>query len=490
MKKVFLVATILILAVIGAYAAPGDVVGEIYSTDILAFVNGCPINSYNIGGQTVILAEDLCNNDTGVHYGFDCVYDNATRTLTLASTFTKGNADVTVERGTVGEVVGNVYETDIKVIFNSHEVKGYNIGGQTAICIEDLGVYNESEPNAAFGYSKYLCNAEWNGDAREIKLTSYLQDTNYFGSYPKRKLDISIKDNVISCTFDHLGSYSGNVSYEFSDEFKNNIYVINPVYLDETVVGQVVMQPSGMAAFKMNNREMHLKTSGLEKVLTYGEAVQYIKDNFEVVTEKQLDNASVYLAKKDGSHYLLFAMANGGLVCESKYDSSYRTVELVTNDAGNLCLNLKSDSFSGTMPVSTLGYDFDDSYEKYATVAIPEIQRLTARVGTAVFTVDDAPIVVDAIYDGETFVNIDSVCDILDMGCTMYGGIFYLTKAPSIHKISAQFDFSSAKLPDSVSTMASSDVYVSGALKTFGKAPCYYNGSVYVPAEFFANLFK
>ena len=40
-------------------AANGDVIGSIYSTDILAYVNGRPIRSYNIGGKTVILVEDL-----------------------------------------------------------------------------------------------------------------------------------------------------------------------------------------------------------------------------------------------------------------------------------------------------------------------------------------------------------------------------------------------------------------------------------------------
>ena len=332
MRKLLIVFALLVFAAFGAYAAPGDAVGEIYSTDILAYVNGSPIVSYNIGGQTVILAEDLCNNDTGVHYGFDCVYDNNTRTLTLTSLFNKGNADITVSRGKVGEIVGTVYETDIKVIFNSHEVKGYNIGGQTAICIEDLGAHSKDEPNAGYGYSKYLCNAVWNGETREITLNTYLQDENYFGNYPKRKLDIKVTDNMIDCSFDQLNPYAGKVSVQFSDEFKNNVWKINPVYFGDTVVGQVVMLPGGMAAFNMNDFEMHKKTSGLEKVFTYGESVQYIKENFKVKAQKETSAATVFLAEKDGNTYLLFAMANGGLVCDSKYDSSYSVVDFVTDD--------------------------------------------------------------------------------------------------------------------------------------------------------------
>ena len=359
MKKLLMILSLMLLTAVGANAAPGDAVGEIYSTDILAYVNGSPIDSYNIGGQTVILAEDLCNNDTGVHYGFDCVYDNSTRTLTLTSLFSKGNADITVSRGSVGEIVGTVYETDIKVVFNSHEVKGYNIGGQTAICIEDLGAYADGEPNAAYGYSKYLCNAVWKGNTREIMLNTYLQDTNYFGNYPKRKLDIKINDNVISCSFDQLNSYSGSTEFNYSDAFKSSVYVIKPVYFDDSVVGQVVMQPNGIAAFNMNDDAMHLKTDSLETVLSYGEAVKYINDNFKIVDTMQTSNSTIYLAKKDDVHYLLFAMANGGLVCESKYDSSYYEVKLIKNDAGEPCISLKGSNFSGVMPISTLGYEFE-----------------------------------------------------------------------------------------------------------------------------------
>ena len=32
-----------------------EILGNIYSTDILAFVNGKPIDGYNIGGWTVVI---------------------------------------------------------------------------------------------------------------------------------------------------------------------------------------------------------------------------------------------------------------------------------------------------------------------------------------------------------------------------------------------------------------------------------------------------
>lgn len=500
MKKFLLISVMIILTAIGVYAAPGDTVGEIYSTDILAYINGSPINSYNIGGKTVILAEDLCNNDTGVHYGFDCVYDNTTRSLTLDSTFTEGNSNIQVERGSVGDVVGKVYETDIKVIFNSHEIAGYNIGGQTAICIEDLGAYDQSEHNAAYGYSKYLCNAVWNGETREIMLNTFLQDLNYFGVYPKRKLDFVINDNQIYCTFDQLGSYSGSVKFNYSAEFKNDIYRIKPVYFNDTVVGQVVMKPNGMAAFNMNDRSMYLKTKDLEQILTYEDSKLYIKENFEVITEKDDENATIYLAKKDDVHYLLFAMKNGGLVCDSKYDSSYSSVELLTDSEGIHFLKLSGQSFSGTMPVSTLGYDFTDSYDKYASFSVSDANRLNSRVATAVVEVDGDDCTVDAIYAYEygncVLVNINNMASLLGFNYKIHGGVFYLTITGEPHFVKHKtFDSDFAKVPDQLRTMSGAKVYINAteSLFTYKDAvvlPYYYNGNIYVPVEFFENLYK
>lgn len=66
MKK--LLASILSIMIIlpissTVLAANGDVAGYIYSTDILAYVNDRPIESYNIGGKTAIIMEDLATGE-------------------------------------------------------------------------------------------------------------------------------------------------------------------------------------------------------------------------------------------------------------------------------------------------------------------------------------------------------------------------------------------------------------------------------------------
>ena len=84
MKK--LLASILSIMIIlpissTVLAANGDVAGYIYSTDIIAYVNDKPIESYNIGGKTAIIMEDLATGE--VNYGFDVWYDDESRKLTV-----------------------------------------------------------------------------------------------------------------------------------------------------------------------------------------------------------------------------------------------------------------------------------------------------------------------------------------------------------------------------------------------------------------------
>ena len=58
MKKICLIILSLIILSTTASAAPGDVAGVYYSTDINTILNGAEIMSINIGGQTLISAED------------------------------------------------------------------------------------------------------------------------------------------------------------------------------------------------------------------------------------------------------------------------------------------------------------------------------------------------------------------------------------------------------------------------------------------------
>ena len=134
MKKIiFLLVIVLALSSI-SFARIGDVTGSIYSTDIKAFINKVEVKSYNIGGRTCIPIEEVTTLFT---------YNNDLRALNIesfASFMPKYLIEYKSEASTlpIGTVAGKTYETDIKTYVCGNEMTSYNIGGMTAICMEDL----------------------------------------------------------------------------------------------------------------------------------------------------------------------------------------------------------------------------------------------------------------------------------------------------------------------------------------------------------------
>ena len=145
MKRILssvLVLSLIIATMIPTFAANGDISGHIYSTDIRAFINGIEVESYNIGGKTAVVIEDLFGERTHL-----CQYNDDTRTLKFS-----GLAPSFLEEGknkgdyAPGTIIGNVYETDIKTSVYDVVIPSYNIGGKTAVAIEDLGYNGEFSP--------------------------------------------------------------------------------------------------------------------------------------------------------------------------------------------------------------------------------------------------------------------------------------------------------------------------------------------------------
>ena len=133
--SIVLTATIMFVISVTTLAAMVDVVGHIYSTDIRAYINGVEVHSYNIGGKTAVVIEDIFKERTQQY-----IYDDSSRTLKFFSL----NPDYLVEekaqnKTKPGKVIGNIYETDIETSIYDVTIPAYNIGGKTAVAIEDLG---------------------------------------------------------------------------------------------------------------------------------------------------------------------------------------------------------------------------------------------------------------------------------------------------------------------------------------------------------------
>ncbi len=128
---------------------PGSIVNQYLHTDIKATIDGKVIRSYNIDGNTAIVAEDLAS------YGFNVAWNGTERSLTISegNKIVTGGFEASGASGTVGTPAGNVLYTDIITYVNGKQVTSYNIGGMTAIILDDL---------AAFG------KVGWDGTTRTI----------------------------------------------------------------------------------------------------------------------------------------------------------------------------------------------------------------------------------------------------------------------------------------------------------------------------------
>lgn len=182
MKKILIIGLFMLMFnVVPVNAANGDMIQPIYSTDILTYMDGIPIKGYNIGGQTLICLEDLSD------YGFSVYYCDEARCLFVNKT---GNAKEgfypTIEKDSVGEIIGHTYETDIKAILNGEEINAVNIGGKLAIVVEELDDLKDDNLSGSLSiknYPKYFMMQSYNNFARILNIYSdiaidYLYDSN------------------------------------------------------------------------------------------------------------------------------------------------------------------------------------------------------------------------------------------------------------------------------------------------------------------------
>lgn len=99
----------------------GMCLGHVYSTDIVTYVDGMPITSYNIGGKTVIAAKDL------MEYGFQVNWSEEDRTVFITSgRYPEQKPAHQPAVDTPGRILGNIYQSDIRVFVNNQEIPSYN----------------------------------------------------------------------------------------------------------------------------------------------------------------------------------------------------------------------------------------------------------------------------------------------------------------------------------------------------------------------------
>lgn len=235
MKKILISALSLLIFPLSVSAANGDIAGNIYSTDIRAYINDVEVQAYNIGGKTAVVIEDILNESSRQYY-----YDNNYRTLQFFSL----NPIYLVEAKTQytqkpGKVIGNIYETDIKASIYDVALPTYNIGGKTAVAIEDLGCDGVFSPIGG----KYI----WNGADRTISLEFLYQNPGVIEN--DRNIIITANEAMTEATaaFEEVLHCGGGTEYFNWPDYVTddaNVEVILPIKAEGETIGYYFRRPS------------------------------------------------------------------------------------------------------------------------------------------------------------------------------------------------------------------------------------------------------
>ena len=304
MKKIliaFFTATV-ILSGLSVSAKNGDIAGKIYSTDIKAYINGVEVPSYNIGGRTVVIIEDITD-------GYE--YSEQLRTLvcwgiTPDSLITGTNSYMQKP----GNIVGNIYETDIKTYINGKDVMCYSLNGKMAVAIEDLGgdkIFSDIG-------GRYF----WDENARTISLEfAYNNIFELHKMLSEKHLTMSIDYNTMTVSFEHEPIMYGSTSSEgvppdgvyeltYNDEIVGYSYKFESVnfYVDE----------NGEYSLEVGNHRSYERYWDLEKVKeilkdinpvqpTYEDWMEYFEQNmYRVISELETDEYHFLYMYQPTSH--------------------------------------------------------------------------------------------------------------------------------------------------------------------------------------------
>ena len=173
-KAVSLAAALCLFALIFP-ARAGAAVMYYYSTGIVAYIDGMAIPSYNIGGRTAVLVDDL------PAYGFKVEWDAAKDSVsvwTLALPDKKPAYVPPLKPKKPGAAMGRVSASAVWVSFNNRTAQAYDIGGKTAVVLEDLADTGEAKRDSQFynihlglgGYSDSCVKTVWDPANNTISL--------------------------------------------------------------------------------------------------------------------------------------------------------------------------------------------------------------------------------------------------------------------------------------------------------------------------------
>ena len=235
MKKkisLFLLVVMLLITVCYQVSAQnvGDVVNKALYTDIVAYINHNPINSFNVDEYTAIVVEDL------VDYGFNVVWDGNAKTLKVTSNdsvkaITPRSTVYRTPNSLIDQIAADVLYTDIKTYVNGKEVKSYNINGRTIIYFKDLTPFGkvawDESTRSAKMWIERLPIAEYN-PPQVMDSNVAAMFIGYWTNDLADQRDVDISDNIYSVrNRSEIGKDYPRYNYTIISAMKDN-----PLYVD------------------------------------------------------------------------------------------------------------------------------------------------------------------------------------------------------------------------------------------------------------------
>ena len=329
MKKLFVLTLCLMCLFITANAKSGDINGAVYETDITATINGVSVPSYNIGGRTVVIVEEI----TTQHY-----YNDKLRTLIIGSlapdALVEGSRKVTSAK--VGTKIANTYETDIVTYVYDKKIPCYSLNGQMAVAIEDLG--GDNTFNDLGG--RYV----WNATERSISLEfMYAGPITIADIMHEKHVNLRVAENnvgeFISEPIMHASMYGITISDTSSP---------SPITVDGRIIGYTFCPiRSGFAIDEYGNVSLDFLTGVSIHCFFEDVVAEILKDvepvmptredwleHYEMQMMSVLDSIEteeytfLYMSQPNthgASQFLRRVAADGSVIC---YDDNFKSVSL------------------------------------------------------------------------------------------------------------------------------------------------------------------
>jgi hypothetical protein len=210
--------------VAGAERNHGDVIGQVLSTDIQAFIHGLPIPSMNVDGYTAVVAEDLRE------YGFDVAWIPQQKRVVIRHREGKPIRPLTFRQTEqpIGSKLADVLYTDIKTYYGDTSIRSYNIGGKTAILLNDLDPFGK---------------VEWSEAERNI---SFYPETEQSDEYPRMSPLVIRQQGEI--TIEGIAIGAQTVTYENVEigRIVDGRPMISVEWMAERLDYNVVEEPEGV----------------------------------------------------------------------------------------------------------------------------------------------------------------------------------------------------------------------------------------------------